>query len=130
MFKDAPQAPEGTAGETIVGNSVKLEGDLISDENISINGKVSGKVATSKNLGIGETAEVKANIEAENIVIAGKVEGDVKAREKLEITETGKVTGNISAKTLAVSPGALFSGQCVMEGEGKTEEVEEEEAEE
>lgn len=129
MFKDAPQAPEEAAGQTIVGNSVKLEGDLILDEDITINGKVSGKVSTSKNLGIGETAEVKADVEAENIVISGKVEGEVKAREKLEITETGKVAGNISAKTLSVAPGAIFSGQCTMEGEGKAEEAKEAEEE-
>lgn len=129
MFKDTPQAPEGTPGQTIVGNSVKLEGDLILDEDITINGKVSGKVSTSKNLGIGETAEVKADVEAENIVISGKVEGDVKAKEKLEIAETGKITGNISAKTLSIAPGAIFSGQCTMEGEGKAEEIEEEEEE-
>lgn len=129
MFKDTSPVSEGSAGQTIVGNSVKLEGDLILDEDITINGKVSGKISTSKNLGIGETAEIKANIEAENIVIAGKVEGDIKAKEKLEITETGRVTGNISAKTLSITPGAVFSGQCVMEEEGKIKEVEETEEE-
>ena len=123
MFKDKSQ-PE-VVGQTIVGNSVKLEGDISLEEDMTIAGKVSGKVSTSKNLIIGETAEVKANIEAENITIAGKVEGDVKAKEKLEITGTGRIKGNIFAKTLSVASGALFSGQCAMEE--KTEEVKEEE---
>lgn len=121
MFKGMPKMSQETSEQTIVGNSVKLEGDLVLDEDIIINGKVSGKVSTSKNLDIGETAEVKANLEAENIVIAGKVEGDIKAKEKLEITATGKVKGNIAAKVLSVAPGALFSGQCTMEEEGKAE---------
>lgn len=123
MFKEKPQL--GASGQTVVGNSVKLEGDLILDEDILIGGKVTGKVSTTKNLTIGETAEVKANIEAENIVIAGKAEGDVKAHEKLEINATGKVKGNITAKTLSIAQGAVFSGQCAMEE--KAEEVKEEE---
>lgn len=126
MFKGTPKMSQGTPGQTIVGNSVKLEGDLVLDEDITINGKVSGKVSTSKNLDIGETAEVKANLEAENIVISGKVEGDVKAKEKLEITGTGKIKGNIAAKILSIASGALFSGQCTMEEEGKAEKEREE----
>lgn len=130
MFNPKKEEGEiGVATETIVGASVKLEGEFSSKGDITINGNVIGKVTTESNLGIGQSAIAKADLEAENVVIAGTVEGNVKAKEKLEITESGKVQGNISAKVLSVLPGAFFSGQCEM-GALKVEETAEKPTEE
>lgn len=120
MFKEPKENFEGEA-ETIVGASVNLEGNFSSKGNVTINGTVTGKVTTEKNLTVGEEANVKADLEGENIVIAGKVEGNIKTREKLEIHASGKVFGDISTKILSVAEGAIFSGQCKMGEEIKKE---------
>ncbi|MBU1167870.1 polymer-forming cytoskeletal protein [Patescibacteria group bacterium] len=109
--------PQG--GETIIGVSVKLEGDFKSEGDVAINGEVSGTINTQEDLSIGETAIVKANIEARNVIVAGKVEGNIKAHEKLEIRSSGKITGDVEVANLEIADGSYFNGQCKM-GDGST----------
>lgn len=104
-----PDAPE-----TIVGATVKIEGDLVSEGDIKVEGLVSGKIKTSKNLFVGPMAKIEADVEAGNAVLAGVVKGEVKIKENLLIQETGKITGNISCSRLAIAEGAHFSGSCTM----------------
>jgi cytoskeletal protein CcmA (bactofilin family) len=107
--------------ETIVGESVKLEGNIDSQENVSIFGQVVGKIKTGKNAKVGERAEIKGDLEGENVFVAGRVEGNIVAKEKLEISSSGKVFGDIQAKSISIAPGAVFSGNCQMEQELKTQ---------
>lgn len=113
--------------ETIVGSSVKLEGDLISTGNISVYGDVVGQINTERDVTIGDTATIKANINGENVTVGGRVEGNIKASGKLSITETGKVFGDIVVSSISISDGAMFSGHCQMgiEEGGVSEEEQE-----
>lgn len=118
------------APETIVGATVKIEGDLVSEGDIKVDGLVTGKIKTSKNLYVGSMAKIEADVEAANAIFAGVVKGDVKIKEGLLIQETGKVDGNISCLRLAIAEGAHFSGSCTMpekEGQLKQPIPEEEE---
>lgn len=105
----------GDYTESVIGQSVRVEGDLISEGNLQVEGQVTGKVNTLRNLTVGETARIQANIQAQNATIAGVVEGDIKVAETLMILETGKVLGNVFCTKLGVREGAYFSGQCSME---------------
>lgn len=102
------------APETIVGATVKIEGDLVSEGDIKVDGLVTGKIKTSKNLYVGSMAKIEADVEAGSAVLAGVVKGDIKIRETLLIQETGKVDGNLSCGRLAIAEGAHFSGSCTM----------------
>lgn len=112
---------EGGTPETVVGSSVKIEGDLVSEGDIRVDGAVAGKIKTTKNLFIGQESRVEADIEAGNAVIAGQVKGEIKIKDSLLVQETGRVAGNISCGRLSIAEGARFSGSCAMdmaEGEG------------
>lgn len=50
----------GGQAETVVGPSVKIQGDLNSEGNIRIEGQVSGKVKTSQSLFVMQTAKITA----------------------------------------------------------------------
>ncbi|MBI4050713.1 MAG: polymer-forming cytoskeletal protein [Candidatus Doudnabacteria bacterium] len=103
-----------SAPETIVGATVKIEGDLASEGDIRVDGLVTGKIKTSKNLFVGSMAKIEADVEAANAMIAGHVKGDLKIKETLNVQETGKIDGNISCERLAIAEGAHFSGACTM----------------
>ncbi len=105
---------EQSVPETIVGATVKIEGDLISEGDIKVDGLLSGKIKTSKNLYVGPMAKIEADVEAANAVLAGIVKGDVKIKENLLIQETGKINGNITCARLSIADGAHFSGGCTM----------------
>ena len=102
------------APETIVGATVKIEGDLVSEGDIRVDGLVTGKIKTSKNLYVGSMAKIEADVEAASAMIAGVLKGDLKVKESLVISETGKVDGSIACERLAIAEGAHFSGTCTM----------------
>lgn len=116
MFEKKEDFPtvDNKSVETIVGESVKLKGNLKSDGDIIINGSVSGDIRTKASVQIGAHANVVASVKAANVQVSGIVQGNIDAKESLQISETGKVYGDIQAGVLVVSPGALFSGKCVM----------------
>ena len=120
MFEQNKNTKKGT--ETIVGVDVTLSGNLKSDGNIEINGKVKGEINTKSDIYLGEQAMIEGTIKAKNIVITGGVQGNLEAIEDLEIAPTGKVFGDLVAKNLIVKKGAIFSGKSSM-GEDKKKET-------
>ncbi len=100
--------------ETTIGPSVKVEGDLITAENIKIDGIVSGKVHTDANLSVGPASTIEASVEASSATVSGKIQGNVKAVEFLHLTDTARVYGDIEAKMVQIDKGAFFSGNCKM----------------
>jgi len=108
--------PQPDEVETVVGPSVAVEGDFVSEGNIIVKGSVSGSVKTSALLSVEEGAKILANVKAQSAVIAGHVKGHLKVVDRLEILETAQISGDISCAILSVAPGALLSGKIVMKG--------------
>jgi len=116
----------GQAGgdvETIVGPSVKVEGDFVSEGNIIIEGQVTGKIKTSKQLRVEEGAKVNADVAADSAIVSGEIRGNMRLTTTLELTPTAKVYGDVVTKTLIVSAGAVLQGHTIMDesekGKGK-----------
>jgi cytoskeletal protein CcmA (bactofilin family) len=121
--KHSPEIDSSVAAETVVGHSVKLEGDLVAEGDIKVDGIVSGKVKTTKSLFVGPTAKIEADVQAGSITVAGVIRGNVKAADLLVILQTGNVTGDIVCSAIAIEEGAYFVGKCTMnekKGNGKT----------
>lgn len=120
MFKNNDEGYENTQhaqpDDTIIGSTIKIEGDLVSNGNIIVEGEVLGSLKTEKSLRVGPEAKVKADIKASEALISGTVEGNVVIDGKLQLTETAVVNGDIKAKVLSIEPGAVFNGSCSMEG--------------
>lgn len=103
--------------ETIVGPSVKVEGDFVSKGNVVIEGTVMGSVKTERNLRVEEGAVINASVAAENVRVAGEIRGNVQALGMLELTPTARVMGDVHTKTLVVAAGAILHGVCNMSDE-------------
>ncbi len=110
--------------ESIVGPSVKIDGDLKSQGNLRIDGTVTGKVKTSQNLYVGDSANITADVEAENAVVSGTISGNIKISGALLLSKTGRLTGDITCGTLQVEEGAYFMGKCQMKDRGSIAPVE------
>lgn len=106
--------------ETVVGPSVKIQGDLNSEGNIKIEGQVSGKVKTSQSVFVVPGAKICADVLAGNAVIGGEVQGNLKISGHLILQSTAKILGDIACQILRVEDGAQFSGKCSMNVEGVT----------
>ena len=123
-----------TQAETVVGPSVKIQGDLNSEGNIRIEGSVTGKIKTTQSVYVNQGARIAADVLAGNAIIGGDIQGNLKITGHLILQSTAKITGDISCAILRMEDGAQFSGKCTMNGNGKipapaTEDDDEEEAE-
>lgn len=106
--------------ETVVGPSVKIQGDLNSEGNIHIEGQVTGKVTTTQSVFIKEGAKITADISAGNAVVGGEVQGNLKIASHVILQPSARVNGDIVCQILRVEDGAQFSGKCNMKGAGGT----------
>ena len=95
-----------------VGKSVIFKGDLVSSEDMTIDGRVEGTIEVrDHNLTIGPDADIRADIVAKSVIVLGSVTGSITAHDKVDIRDTGSVQGDILAARLAMSDGALLRGR-------------------
>jgi cytoskeletal protein CcmA (bactofilin family) len=113
---------EGDA-ETVIGASVKVEGDFTSEGDVHVQGIVNGSMKTKGNLRVDEGAKIKANVEAANASVRGEIEGNVSTNDNLEIGSSAKIAGDIITKILSIEPGAVLNGHCSVSAEGVEEET-------
>src|SRR4030067_1573059 len=98
-------------GAVHIGKSVCVKGEITGDEDLTIEGKVEGKIdLKNHNLIIGSNAQIRAEISAKNIQIIGSVVGNVIASERVEIREMGSLEGDIIAPRVNIVDGAHFKG--------------------
>jgi len=97
--------------ETLIGKAMKIVGDIYADEDIIIQGSVTGQVRSGQALVIGNSGEVNGDIRARTVILSGSVQGDVDAGHRLEILPGGRIYGNIKTDVLVVKEGAFLVGQ-------------------
>lgn len=98
--------------ETIIGPTVKVDGDFVSEDNVLVQGVVNGSLRTTGNLRVEKGAKIKANVEAQNAVVRGEIKGNISVQENLELGESAAVEGDIITKILSIEPGAILHGHC------------------
>lgn len=98
----------------IIAQGTSVTGDLISNGDFRIEGTLNGTISTKGRIVIGETGVVEGDISCQNADISGKVSGNIIVEELTMLKVTSKFEGHIRTTRLAIEPGALFSGQCVM----------------
>ncbi len=101
---------EPSAPPSIISLDLKIVGDLLSEGEIQIDGRVNGDIRT-KVLIVGETAHVKGEIVAETIHVLGHVEGQIKAKV-VKLADTAHVVGDILHEDLSIETGAFLEGHC------------------
>jgi len=107
----------GRSGDAaVIGSSIHINGDLRGDEDLRIEGNVSGTVQlTNSALTIGKEGKVKAGVYAKSIAVDGETKGDLYATECVSIHANAKVQGNIIAPRVSIVDGAHFKGSIEMD---------------
>ncbi len=99
---------------SIISAGVEIKGDINSNHNIRIDGKVNGNVNAEGNFILGESGEIKGHVKGKNITIGGKIEGTVISKEKLILESKAELIGDLSAQILVIQEGAHFEGKSKM----------------
>ncbi|HXH25745.1 MAG TPA: polymer-forming cytoskeletal protein [Vicinamibacterales bacterium] len=101
---------------TTLGRTIVAAGELTSEEDVTIHGRVSGQIVVrDATLVVAETARVDADVRAARIVIRGELNGTVVAGERIVLDATASVTGSLSADRVVIADGARFDGRIDMD---------------
>ena len=96
---------------TIIGPSVRVEGDLHAIGNVNVEGIINGTLETDKDVSVGQNAEITADVKASNATVAGIIKGKLDIQSHLTIKSSAKITGDISTQTISIDPGGQINGQ-------------------
>jgi len=99
-----------------IGKSLHIKGELSGNENLTVEGKVEGKITLNGySVTIGQNGLVIAEIHAKSVVVGGQVRGNITADENVEVAATGTVLGDVRAPRVVLADGAHFKGSIDMD---------------
>ena len=100
---------------TFIGGDASIDGTINFKGTIRVDGKVNGKISSNGGtVVVGEKAVVDAEMSVNVAVIMGDVKGKIDAKERIEVYPPARVGGDIQAPIIAIEPGGIFNGTCVM----------------
>ena len=108
---DKPDVFRPTKGSSkvIIGNGVKLKGDITDADEVQIDGFADIAVNTD-NLIVGSTGNLKGTILTDNADVWGNADGDLKISGTLTIQEQGSVSGSVEYQSLHIKLGGKIKG--------------------
>jgi len=99
-----------------IGQSIHIKGELTGNEDLTIEGKVEGKVfLKDHNLTVGANGKIVAEIQAKTVMVLGEITGNITADDKVEVAATGTMRGDIQAPRVVLADGAKFKGAIDMD---------------
>ena len=102
---------DGPRGSATIGKAVKVNGQIVSQEDLYVDGDVEGTVELIQHkLTVGPNGRVHASIKAREVVVLGVIQGNVDASDKLEIRKDAKLVGDIKTGRIIIEDGAYFKG--------------------
>lgn len=110
----ADEAGTGLKVMNQFGQGTIINGDVSTEGDIRVDGRVTGNVTSKAKAVIGVTGVIEGDILCQNAYIDGRVNGNIEVSELLILSKTANVVGNIKIKKLVVEEGAKFSGNCIM----------------
>ena len=80
----------------------RITGDILSDNNILIEGEINGNIDCKGKVTIGDSGKVKGNISCFTSEIFGTIEGEIKVEDVLNLRDTSRIYGNIFTTKLKI----------------------------
>jgi len=100
----------------LIGTGTMIEGNIVSNGDIRIDGNLKGNLSTKGKVIVGDTGKISGEVNCKNFEVEGSVDGKVIVSELLSLRAKSKILGDITTSKLAIEPGAVFTGKCDMSG--------------
>ncbi len=99
---------------TIIGAGTHLIGDLSCQNDLRIDGRLTGNIFCQAKVVIGADGIVEGEVNGKNADVMGKITGHIKITELLNLRGKADVKGDIFTNSLQVEPQVIFNGSCHM----------------
>jgi len=108
-------APSAAFGQpkppiALVGRTMRLQGEIYSDEELYLDGELEGSLEVSQRLTIGPNGKIKANVKAKELVVKGKIQGNVESAGGIVIMNGASIVGDVKTAGIVIEDGAFFKG--------------------
>ena len=119
MFTEKKEKQPQVLERNIIASNTTIVGDVISEGDFRVDGKVEGIIKTSGRVVIGKSGIAIGKITCTNADIEGKFSGELSVENLLTLKSTAKISGEVAINKLSVEPGAEFNASCSMKGSVK-----------
>jgi len=102
-------AEAGTASLSLIGDDLTITGNIVSEGEIQVDGKVQGDIQCAS-LVVGEDAQIRGSVVADDVVVRGRIVGSIRG-QRLSLQTSCHVEADISHKSLVIEQGAFFEGK-------------------
>jgi cytoskeletal protein CcmA (bactofilin family) len=104
------QPPPVSPAVTVFGKSMKIIGEVTSDEELYLDGDLDGKLNLRNRLTVGPNSKVNANIKAQEITVFGTIKGNVESESRVSLRTGASIVGDIKTAGIVIEDGAYFKG--------------------
>jgi len=119
MFSEKKEKQPQVLERNIIAKNTSIVGDVKSEGDFRIDGRVEGTIFTSGRVIIGKSGVVSGKVDCTNADIEGKFSGELNVGSLLTLKATAKISGDVVIGKLSVEPGAEFNATCSMKGSVK-----------
>ncbi|MEA2120234.1 polymer-forming cytoskeletal protein [Halovibrio sp. HP20-50] len=113
-----PTAPTSSArpSVSVIGGYTQVEGDINSDEDLTVEGRVSGIITCKQNtVTLGANSYINGDVFAHTLHVSGEVIGNLVALHRATIHKGAQVSGTIVSPCLVLEDGSVFHGSIDMD---------------
>lgn len=96
--------------------NTKIKGEITSEADFRIDGKLDGNLKTSGKVVIGKDGYIHGKVECVNADIEGNFNGELLVSDLLSLKSSAVIEGTVFVSKLSVEPGATFNASCSMKG--------------
>lgn len=118
--EDKKSTTDFVTSSNLVALETIIVGDISTQGNIRIEGKVDGSLFSQNKIVIGDSAHVTGSIQGLEAEVSGHIDGEIRCEGTLYLKKTAYINGDISATKLIIENGAVFNGKCDMSGSPDT----------
>ncbi len=118
--KSKAESNQGLQSISIISTDSTIKGDMESEGDIRIDGKLIGNINCKAKIIIGQQGKVDGNLNGNQADILGTINGDIKMTGQLNLLGKSIINGNIHVGKLQMESTVIFNGKCVM---GETDVV-------
>jgi len=119
MFNEKKESPHQIGERNTIAKNTSLIGDINSDGDFRVDGKIEGTIKTTGRVVIGKDGYVSGIIDCANADIEGTFSGKLIVDQILSLKGTADISGDVIMGKLSVEPGAVFNATCAMKGSVK-----------
>jgi cytoskeletal protein CcmA (bactofilin family) len=104
----------GEPGLSIVASGMRVQGELITDGVVKIEGTVVGSVRAEQQVLVAKGGIVEGDIYTQEAILGGEVRGAIYASQRVEVQATSVVHGDIATQRIMVHEGGEVNGRVKM----------------